>query len=93
MKIYRLAFQNVQEFNPELENFPEENFAEAIRLKNGRIFFCISLNHWPVILHLKKLGILQDQFDAVGFFNLDGTWLTKYKGDSEIARYMKSPGW
>ena len=84
MKIFKLASPDyyLHEFPDESPEFDE--YTEAIRLKDGRIFFNRSINHWHIIKLLKERNIHTNQFDAIGWIGNDGVWTTKVQGDNDI---------
>ena len=88
MKIYKIA-QYVQEFPNEIPKVE----SEAIRLKDGRIFFTQRINHWIIFNYLQGRNIGVDQIDAIGWLDADGSFLSKARGASEIAAYMKNGNW
>ena len=90
MKIYRLT-QTIHEFTG--GNPPEEYGTEAVRLTDGRIFYCKGMNHYPIIQYLRGRGINYTQFDAIGHLDPDGTWTSTRKGRNDIQHYMTNPGW
>ena len=90
MRIYKLAAY-VQEFTG--GNPPEFDGTEAIRLKDGRTFYCASINHYPIIQYLKRKGINYTQFDTIGWLDPDGVLTPGRKGRGDIETYMGNPGW
>ena len=88
VKIYRIA-SRVEEFP---KNIPQVE-SEAIRLKDGRIFFTQNINHWVIYHYLKTKNIGLDKFDAIGWLSPDGTFSSKARGDSQIESYLHEGNW
>jgi hypothetical protein len=89
MKIYRIASRKVEEYPNDIPEVP----SEAIRLKDGRIFFTQNINHWFIYNYLKKRNIGFDQFDAIGWLSPDGVFLSKARGESQMKSYMQEGNW
>ena len=92
MKIFRLSY-NYGALGEISEEMPEFDNTEAIKLKDGRIFYMSGMNHWPLMHRLKGMEIGREQYAAIGWVDSDGVFKSKVSGDSQISEYFLKTKW
>ncbi len=71
------------------KTLPEANGIEAIKLKDGRIFYNENLNHEGLINRLKCQYIAIPDFESLGFINKDGTYKPFIRGEEDVRKFFQ----
>ena len=75
MKIIKIALFPINELG---ETMPLSDGSEAVKLKDGRIYWTGVMNHWTLIHELKSRDILtDDNFYDFGWVDKDGVFTPK----------------